>query len=92
MNGSKSYCHIRGLVRLDGQFAPAFRYLLGTLAGDPGSPELLNLFMAAFILAWHREDIELNGVLVTNFEHVDDIMTVSGAPVALQNHLIEAQC
>jgi hypothetical protein len=48
--------------------------------------------MAAFILAWHREDIELNGVLVTNFEHVDDIMTVSGAPVALQTHLIEAQC
>ncbi|KAJ7208819.1 hypothetical protein B0H12DRAFT_1205960 [Mycena haematopus] len=47
--------------------------------------------MADFILAWHPEDIELNGIPITNVEHADDVMTASGAPSGLQSHLNEAQ-
>jgi hypothetical protein len=36
--------------------------------------------MSDFILACHPEDIELNGVPIPNIEHVDDILTDSGAP------------
>ncbi len=43
--------------------------------------------MADFVLAWHPEDIELNGVPITNVEHADDIMTASGAPSGFQAHL-----
>ena len=85
------YDRIRYLVRLDGRFAPAFRSLLGILTGDPGSPHLWNLFMSDFILAWHPEDIELNGVPITNVEHADDILTASGSPSGLQSHLNGAQ-
>jgi hypothetical protein len=87
----KLYDRIRYLVRLDGRFAPAFRSLLGILTGDPGSPQLWNLFMSDFILAWHPEDIELNGVPITNVEHADDILTASGAPSGLQTHLNGSQ-
>jgi hypothetical protein len=44
-----------------------------------------------FILACHPEDIELNGVPIPNIEHVDDILTASGAPLGFQNHLNRAQ-
>ncbi|KAJ7161636.1 hypothetical protein C8R46DRAFT_904695, partial [Mycena filopes] len=79
------------LVRLDGRFAPAFRSLLGILTGDPGSPHLWNLFMSDFILAWHPEDIELNGVPITDVERADDILTASTAPPGFQAHL-NAEC
>ncbi|KAJ7108802.1 hypothetical protein C8R44DRAFT_544882, partial [Mycena epipterygia] len=49
-------------------------------------PHLWNLFMSDFILACHLEDIELNGVLVPNVEHADDILTASGAPHSFQSH------
>jgi hypothetical protein len=85
------YDRIRYLVRLDGQFAPAFRSLLGILTGDPGSPHLWNLFMSDFILAHHPEDIELNGVPICHVEHADDILTASGSPPGFQSHLNGAQ-
>jgi hypothetical protein len=79
------YDRIVYLVRLDGQFAPAFRSLLGILTGDPGSPHLWNLFMSDFILAFHPEDIELNGVPISHIEHADDILTASGSPSGFQS-------
>ncbi|KAJ6548980.1 hypothetical protein B0H19DRAFT_952897 [Mycena capillaripes] len=87
----KLYDRIRYLVRLDGRFAPAFRSLLGILTGDPGSPQLWNLFMSDFILAWHPEDIQLNGVPITDIEHADDILAASGTSSGLQSHLNYAQ-
>ncbi|KAJ7723253.1 hypothetical protein B0H16DRAFT_1334262 [Mycena metata] len=48
--------------------------------------------MSDFILAWHPEDIELNGVPITNVEHADDILSASGAPSGLQSHLNDSQC
>jgi hypothetical protein len=85
------YDRIRYLVRLDGKFAPAFRSLLGILTGDPGSPHLWNLFMSDFILVFHPDDIELNGIPIFNVEHADDILTASGAPPGFQSHLNGAQ-
>jgi hypothetical protein len=81
------YDRIRYMVRLDGRFAAAFRSLLGILTGDPGSPHLWSLFMSDSILAWHPEDIELNGVPISNVEHADDIIVAPGAPLGFQTHL-----
>ncbi|KAJ7101519.1 hypothetical protein B0H15DRAFT_919803 [Mycena belliarum] len=47
--------------------------------------------MSDFVLACHPEDIELNGVPITNVEHADDIMTASGSSPGLQSHLNGAQ-
>jgi hypothetical protein len=47
--------------------------------------------MSDFILAGHPEDIELNGVPISNIEHADDILTASGAPSGFQSHLNGAQ-
>ncbi|KAJ7760064.1 hypothetical protein DFH07DRAFT_691165, partial [Mycena maculata] len=59
--------------------------------GDPGSPHLWNLFMSDFILAHHPEDIELNGVPITNIEHADDILTACSCPSGFQMHLRDSQ-
>ncbi|KAJ7438579.1 hypothetical protein FB451DRAFT_1416102 [Mycena latifolia] len=82
---------IRYVVRLEGRFAPAFRSLLGILAGDPGSPHLWNLFISDFILEHHPEDIVLNGVPISNIEHADDILTASSCPPGFQIHLNDSQ-
>ncbi|KAF8177944.1 hypothetical protein K438DRAFT_1978260 [Mycena galopus ATCC 62051] len=42
--------------------------------------------MSDFILAWHPEDIELNGVPITNVEHADNMMTACRSPAGLQSH------
>ncbi|KAJ7349938.1 hypothetical protein DFH08DRAFT_863338 [Mycena albidolilacea] len=47
--------------------------------------------MSDFILAWHPEDIELNGVPISNVEHADDILVASGAPPGFQTHLNHSQ-
>jgi hypothetical protein len=85
------YDRIRYLVRLDGRYAAVFQSLLGILTGDPGSPHLWNLFMSDFILSCHPQDINLNGVPITNVEHADDILTTSGGPDGFQKHLSESQ-
>ncbi|KAJ7181923.1 hypothetical protein C8R46DRAFT_885180, partial [Mycena filopes] len=65
--------------------------MLGILTGDPGSPHLWNLFMADLILAWHPDDIELNGLPINQVAHADDILAASGSPPGLQHHLNGAQ-
>jgi hypothetical protein len=85
------YDRIRYLVRLDGRYAAVFQSLLGILTGDPGSPHLWNLFMSDFILACHPQDINLNGVPITNVEHADDILATSGGTTGFQNHLTGSQ-
>jgi hypothetical protein len=47
--------------------------------------------MSDFILAFHPQDTELNGVPICHVEHADDILTASGAPPGFQSHLNGAQ-
>jgi hypothetical protein len=74
------YDRIQYIVRLDGQYAPEFRSLLGILTEDPGSPHPWNLFISDFILAHQPKDIHLNGVPINQIEHADDVMTASSCP------------
>jgi hypothetical protein len=85
------YNRIRYLVRLDGRYAAVFQSLLGILTGYPGSPHFWNLFMSDFILACHSQDINLNGVPITNVEHADDILATLGGTTDFQNHLTASQ-
>jgi hypothetical protein len=74
------YDRIQHIFRLDGQYAPEFRSLLGILTEDPGSPHPWNLFISDFIFAHQPKDIHLNGVPINQIEHADDVMTASSCP------------
>ncbi|KAJ7043799.1 hypothetical protein C8F04DRAFT_899217, partial [Mycena alexandri] len=82
---------IQYVVRLEGQFSPMFKSLLGILTGDPGSPHLWNLFMADFLVHLHPADICLNGVPTNQLAHANDILTASTRPTGFQCHLNSSQ-
>lgn len=65
--------------------------ILGILAGDPGSPNLWNLFLADFKMSWHPDDMFLNGVHVPKLEHADDIATASASVPGFQLKLWEVE-
>jgi hypothetical protein len=47
--------------------------------------------MSDFILTKHPQDVELNGVQITNLEHADDSLTASPCTSEFQMHFNEAQ-
>lgn len=65
--------------------------MLGILTVDPSSPNLWNLFMANLHLPWHPEDLELNGMYISQLAHADDLATASSGASGLQKRLDATQ-
>lgn len=71
-------------VRLDGRMSPIFKSFLGLLTGDPTSPGFWNIFLAAYTVREHKDDVKLNGKNVGKLEHADDISLGSTSAEGLQ--------
>ncbi|KAI0653084.1 hypothetical protein C8Q70DRAFT_1059635 [Cubamyces menziesii] len=81
------YCHLRYVVRFEGETTDLFQALMGILIGDPASPMLWLLFISDFELDPHPDDVFLAGRRVSHLEQADDMALLCFSAPGMQRKL-----